>query len=140
MNPDLFNYKFFAYVRNFVVPLNGRQTVTIVIDTDADFELFYLTGNRTDPRLTVLITEGGAGGVGWSNGGSTEDRPNFDNIFGTAQLPFPVGLIPQILPKKRVYSIELIDSSGAQNSGQIAFVGFKRFPKSAEQLEAEQAA
>ncbi len=136
MNPDLFNYKYFAYVRNFAVPLNGRQQITILIDTDADFELFYLVGNRTDPRLTVFVTEGGAGGIGWSNGGGTEDRPNFDNVFGTAQLPFPVGLIPQLLPKKRLYSIELVDSSGAINAGQIAFVGFKRYPKSPEELAA----
>ena len=105
---------------------------SITIDSDADFEMLYLTGNATGADatdqsgfITVLIKEGSAGGITWMS-----DAVNMNNLLGTGQLPFPIGLIPQLLPKKRVYVITLASTSAQAVSAQICFVGYKLYPAS----------
>lgn len=120
--------KEFKYVANFQpVPLNGSLATNIQIDSDADFQLINLIGTRdaggAGAGLNVQITEGGAGGLAWQSA-----AVNFDNFFGTAQLPFPFGLIPQLMPKKRVYNILLTNTTGANINAQIVFDGYKLFP------------
>ena len=68
---DFYVAKFFIYLANFVFAGAGgtvRQSITI--DSDADFEMLYLTGNATGADasdqsgfITVYITEGSAGGL-----------------------------------------------------------------------------
>jgi hypothetical protein len=119
----LYIAKEFKYVANFAVPLNGTQTQQIQIDSDADFQLINLIGTRDAVGLQVQITEGGAGGLSWQSA-----AVNFDNFFGTAQLPFPFGLIPQLLPKKRVYVIQINNTTGGLLNAQVIFDGYKLFP------------
>lgn len=117
--------KGFKYVANFAVAANASQSVNIQIDSDADFQLINLIGSRDAVGLQVQITEGGAGGLSWQSA-----AVNFDNFFGTAQLPFPYGLIPQLLPKKRVYAITITNTTGGLLNAQVIFDGYKLFPVS----------
>lgn len=119
----LYIAKEFKYVANFAVGANGTQTQQIQIDSDADFQLINLIGSRDAVGLQVQITEGGAGGLSWQSA-----AVNFDNFFGTAQLPFPFGLIPQLLPKKRVYVIQINNTTGGLLNAQVIFDGYKLFP------------
>lgn len=121
---QLYIAKFFQYVANFAAVANGATTPqNIQIDSDADFQLLYMIGTRDNIPATITITEGGAGGLSWSSA-----AVNWDNIFGTAQLPFPIGLIPQLLPRKRVYTLSFTNSSGGAINAQACFTGYKLFP------------
>lgn len=126
---SIFVAKFFQYIANFAALANNNAaaagTQSIQIDSDADFQLLYLIGTRDNVPLTVQITEGGAGGLQWQSA-----PVNFDNIFGTAQLPFPVGLIPQLLPRKRTYNLTMLNTSGGPINIQAAFTGYKLYPES----------
>ena len=120
---NLFIAKLFHYIANFVFAGNGTITQSIQIDSDADFQLLMLLADFTSSAVTVNVTEGGSGGLAWMSA-----PVNIDLFAGTAQLPFPAGLIPQLLPKKRVYNITCVNSSGAANTVQISFWGYKLFP------------
>ena len=120
---NLYIAKLFHYIANNTHAGSDTKTSTIQIDSDADFQLLMLIGSRTSALATIEITEGGSGGLAWQSA-----PVNIDNFLGTAQLPFPAGLIPQLMPKKRVYIIKTVDSSGAANSIQIDFWGYKLFP------------
>lgn len=119
---NLYIAKMFHYIANFAFAANGTILQTIQIDSDADFQLLMLLGSRDSNAVTVTVTEGGAGGLSWMSA-----PVNIDNFLGTAQLPFPGGLIPQLLPKKRVYQLSLVNLGGANNV-QISFWGYKLFP------------
>lgn len=114
--------KKFSYVANFAHAASGTISQTIQIDSDADFQMLFLVGSRDSASVTVFITEGGAGGLAWMS-----DPVNIDNFLGTAQLPFPL-VIPQLLPKKRVYNIKTVNTSGGANNVQVLFEGYKLYP------------
>ena len=122
---NLFVAKLFHYIANLTHTGNDTQNTTIQIDSDADFQLLMIMGSRTSNALTIQVTEGGAGGLAWQSA-----PVNIDNFLGTAQLPFPGGLIPQLLPKKRVYKITTVDTSGSANNVQVDFWGYKLYPAS----------
>jgi len=119
----LFIAKLFHYIANFAFAGSATITQTIQIDSDADFQFLMLVGSRDNAAVTVEVTEGGSGGLAWQSA-----PVNIDNFLGTAQLPFPAGLIPQLMPKKRVYSIKCVNTSGGANNVQIDFWGYKLFP------------
>ena len=120
---NLYIAKLFHYILNFAFAANGTLTGTIQIDSDADFQLLMLLGSRDNNALTIFVTEGGAGGLAWMSA-----PVNIDNFLGTAQLPFPAGLIPQLLPKKRVYQFSVVNTAGGANNVQIDFWGYKLYP------------
>ena len=120
---NLFIAKMFHYIANLTHTGNDTQSTTIQIDSDADFQMLMIQGSRTSASLTIQVTEGGAGGLAWQSA-----AVNIDNFLGTAQLPFPSGLIPQLLPKKRVYKITTVDTSGTTNNVQVDFWGYKLYP------------
>jgi len=123
---NLFIAKMFYYVINFPflgTEPNNTLLGTLQIDSDADFQLLMMMATRASNVVTVEITEGGAGGLAWQS-----SPVNIDNMFGTAQLPFPGGLIPQLLPKKRVYKFSLVNGSGGANAVQLIFWGYKLYP------------
>ena len=114
--------KMFHYILNLTAN-NNTVSGTIQIDSDADFQLIMLMGTVTSNSSTIQVTEGGAGGLAWQSA-----PVNSAIFFGTAQLPFPAGLIPQLLPKKRVYQISFTDTSAANNVLQLDFWGYKLYP------------
>jgi hypothetical protein len=120
---NLYIAKLFHYIVNNTHAGNDTKNSTLQIDSDADFQLLMLMGTATSTSATVQVTEGGAGGLAWQSA-----PVNFLNFVGTAQLPFPAGLIPQLMPKKRVYQVTTVDSSGSANSIQIDFWGYKLYP------------
>lgn len=115
--------KMFHYIANFAFAGNGSLLQTIQIDSDADFQLLMILADFTSNAVTVLVNEGGAGGLSWMSA-----PVNIDLFAGNAQLPFPGGLIPQLMPKKRVYQITMVNSSGAPNNVQLSFWGYKLYP------------
>ncbi len=120
---NLYSAKMFHYIINFAFTAAATLTGTIQIDSDADFELLMVLGSRDQNAVTIQVTEGGAGGLAWQSA-----PVNIDNFLGTAQLPFPAGLIPQLLPKKRVYQFTVVNSYAGTNNIQIDFWGYKLFP------------
>jgi hypothetical protein len=120
---NLYIAKLFHYIVNNTHAGNDSKTSTLQIDSDADFQLLMLVGSRTSASATIEVNEGGAGGLAWQSA-----PVNIDNFLGTAQLPFPAGLIPQLMPKKRVYIVKTVDSSGTTNNIQVDFWGYKLFP------------
>lgn len=120
---NLYIAKLFHYVANLTHAGNDTQNTTIQIDSDADFQLLFIDATVTSTKLTVQVTEGGAGGLAWQSA-----PVNVALFAGNANNPFPAGLIPQLLPKKRVYSIQTVDTSGAANAVQIDFWGYKLYP------------
>jgi hypothetical protein len=122
---NLYFAKLFHYIVNLTHAGNDTQNASFQIDSDADFQLLMLIGSRTSNALTIEITEGSAGGLAWQS-----NPVNIDNFLGTAQLPFPAGLIPQLMPKKRSYKVKTVDTSGSANNVQVDFFGYKLYPAS----------
>jgi hypothetical protein len=120
---QLYIAKLFHYIVNLTHTGNDTQNQSFQIDSDADFQLLMLLGTYTSSSLTIQVTEGSAGGLAWQS-----NPVNILNFVGTAQNPFPAGLIPQLMPKKRSYKVTTIDSSGVANSVQIDFWGYKLYP------------
>jgi hypothetical protein len=126
---NLYIAKLFHYVANFTfTAASTTVTQSIQIDSDADFQLLmlladYPSGDGAD--FNVNVTEGGSGGLAWMS-----NPVNIDLFAGSAQLPFPAGLIPQLLPKKRVYNIAVAQTSAGPGAAsvQISFWGYKLFP------------
>lgn len=113
----------FDYVVNAVVPLNSTGfPVSLQIQQDADFEIVFLVGTRTDARADVAMSDG-------ATGRSFSNAPvNVDNFFGTAQLPFPL-VEPYIVARSTALNFTFRDTSGAQNTIQVVLRGYKLFPQ-----------
>lgn len=122
---NLYFAKLFHYIVNLTHAGNDTKSASFQIDSDADFQLTMLMGTRTSAAATIQVSEGSAGGLAWQS-----DPVNIDNFLGTAQLPFPAGLIPQLMPKKRSYKVTTIDTSGVANNIQVDFWGYKLYPAS----------
>lgn len=112
----------FEYVVNAVVPANGNVPVSLQIQQDADFEWVFRIASRTDPRVTVDVTDGATGRK------YTLVPVNIDNFAGTAQLPFPL-VEPFIIARATSIGFAFQDSSAAQNTVQLILSGYKLFPQ-----------
>lgn len=120
---NLYFAKLFHYIVNLTHAGDDTQNQSFQIDSDADFQLLMLMGTFTSSALSIQVTEGSAGGLAWQN-----NPVNILNFLGTAQNPFPAGMIPQLMPKKRSYKVTTIDTSGAANTVQVDFFGYKLYP------------
>lgn len=114
----------FDYVVDAVVPLNGTMPVIRQFDEDADFEWVMTVATRTDPRVTVQITDSATGRVLVSN------PVNIDNFAGTGALPFPL-VEPYVIARSSSLRFVFVESSGAQNTVQIVLRGYKLYPQQA---------
>jgi hypothetical protein len=99
------------------------------IPRDADFEWWFLSLQRTDARLKVLIKEQ-ATDRDLIITGSPQQTTAFNGIFvdNLAGLvsgngAFPVA-VPYIMPASRTYPHQFTDSSGANNTVQMAYHGY----------------
>lgn len=91
---------------------------------------------RTDPRLKLLMKEQATGRDFVGTTASASSAPaSFNGILidlwggqanNTAAFPLAV---PYIMPATRVYTILLTDLSGAANTVQLGFSGFKLWPR-----------
>jgi hypothetical protein len=112
----------FEYVVNAVVPANGNVPVSLQVQQDADFEWVFRIASRTDPRVTVDVSDGATGRK------YTLVPVNIDNFCGTAQLPFPL-VEPFIIARATSINFTFQDSSAAQNTVQLILSGYKLFPQ-----------
>jgi hypothetical protein len=90
---------------------------------DIDFELLQLMGNSNGGVWSTQLQD--ANGRFWSN------LPiNSENMFGTAERPFPVGLAPLYIDRKAIINFVATDrSNNANNAIQMVFAGYDLFPR-----------
>ena len=135
MLDDGFERQFFTYVLDRVVPLNAVQDANpLQILSDADFEWWWVSLQRTDNRLKVMMKEQ-ATGRDFIQTSASQAQGAFNGVFvdnwaGQPQASgaFPLA-VPYIMPATRVYTFLFTDSSGANNTVQIALSGFKLWPR-----------
>jgi len=135
MLDDQFERQYFTYVLDRAVPANAIQDPNqLQILSDAEFEWWWMLASRTDPRLKVMMKEAATGrdfiqtSAGQAQG--VFNGISIDNWCGTAQAnaAFPLA-VPYIMPATRVYTLLFSDTSGAINTVQLAFSGFKLWPR-----------
>lgn len=138
---DNFERQFFSYVLDRVVPANAVQDPNqLQILSDADFEWWWILASRTSNLLKVMMKEQATGRdfIGTTasptSGASTFNGINIDNWCGTAQATagFPLA-VPYVMPATRVYSLLFSDTSGAANTVELVFSGYKLWPRPAGQ-------
>jgi hypothetical protein len=134
---DQFERQFFDYVLDRVVPANAVQDPNqLQILSDADFECWWLGASRTSNLLKVLMKEQATGRdfIGTTAsavaGAVTFNGIQIDNWAGQTATTglFPLA-VPYIMPATRVYSLLFSDTSGAPNTIEIVFRGFKLWPR-----------
>jgi len=136
---DNFERQYFNYVLDRVVPANAVQDPNqLQILTDADFELWWLGASRTSNLLKILMKEAATGRdfIGTTastiSGAGAFNGINIDLLCGTAQATalFPLA-VPFVMPATRTYTILFTDTSGAPNTVEMVFSGFKLWQKPA---------
>jgi len=134
---DNFDRQWFAYVADAVVLANAvQQPYQLQILADADFEWWWTAAQRTDGRLKVLMTEQATGRqfVGTTassvSGAAAFNGINIDLWAGlvTNSGAFPIA-VPFVMPATRTYTLAFSDTSGGNNTVEIAFSGFKLWNK-----------
>jgi hypothetical protein len=133
---DQFERQPFSYVLDRIVPANAiLDPNQLQILQDADFEWWWMSAERTSAALKVLMSEIATGrdfmGTSvFAGGGSPFNGINIDLWAGTVQAGgmFPLA-VPYVMPASRVYSLRFTDTSGADNTVELAFQGFKLWPR-----------
>jgi hypothetical protein len=134
---DQFERQFFMYVLDRVVPASAIQDPNqLQILSDADFEWWWILASRTSTLLKVLMKEAATGRdfigttASSTSGALTFNGINIDNWCGTAlaAAAFPLA-VPYIMPANRTYSLLFTDASGAPNTVELVFSGFKLWPR-----------
>lgn len=134
---DQFERQWFNYVLDRVVPANAVQDASqLQILTDADFEWWWAIASRTSNLLKVLIKEAATGRdfIGTTasavSGAGAFNGINIDLLCGTAAATaaFPLA-VPFVMPATRTYSVYFTDTSGAPNTVELVFSGFKLWQK-----------
>jgi hypothetical protein len=134
---DQFERQYFSYVLDRVVPANAVQDPNqFQILSDADYEWWWILASRTSNLLKVLMKEAATGRdfIGTTAsavaGTATFNGINIDLWAGTAlaTAAFPLA-VPYILPANRSYTLLFTDTSGAPNTVELVFSGFKLWPR-----------
>lgn len=140
MDPNLddqFERQFFDYCIDAIVPANQTQLpVQWQVLSDADWEWWWNLVFRTSGQLKLLMKEQATGRDFIGTTASASSQPaSFNGIFidlwgGQANNTgaFPLA-VPYICPATRVYSLLFTDLSGATNTVQLVFSGFKLWPR-----------
>jgi hypothetical protein len=134
---DQFERQYFDYCIDAIVPANQVQVpFAWQILSDADWEWWWSLVFRTSGQLKLLLKEQATGRDFIGTTASASSQPaSFNGIFvdlwgGQANQTgaFPLA-VPYICPTTRVYTLLLTDLSGAQNTSQFVFSGFKLWPR-----------
>jgi hypothetical protein len=117
---------FFDYVFPQTVLLaNAQGNSVLQIQFDSDFEWIWIVGSSTG-NFTILLNDS-------STGRNLASAPVLSqNFMGTAQLPFPL-VEPYLLARSTTITAALQDVSGAGNTINLVFRGYKLFPHDAPQ-------
>jgi len=118
-----FSRKAKTYVINTTVAAAlGTNNGSLAFD-DIDFELLQLMANSNGGVWSTRLQS--ASGRFWSNA-----AVNSENMFGTAERPFPIGLAPIYVDRKEVLNFTVVDRSGnANNAIQMALAGYDLFQR-----------
>jgi hypothetical protein len=134
---DQFERQYFEYVLDRVVPASAVQDPNqFQIQADADFEWWWLKASRTSNLLKVLMKEAATGRdfIGTTasavSGAGAFNGINIDLWAGTAAAAaaWPLG-VPFVMPATRTYTLLFSDTSGAPNTVEVVFSGFKLWAK-----------
>ena len=134
---DQFERQFFSYCLDRVVPASAVQDANqLQILSDADFEWWWIIASRTSNLLKVMMKEAATGRdfigttASATSGPATFNGVNIDNFAGTAAATaaFPLA-VPYIMPATRVYTLLFTELSGAPNTVEVVFSGFKLWPR-----------
>jgi hypothetical protein len=134
---DQFERQFFEYALDRVVPASAVQDPNqLQILSDADFEWWWIIASRTSGLLKVMMKEAATGRdfigttASATSGPATFNGVNIDNWAGTAAstAAFPLA-VPYIMPATRVYTLLFTELSGAPNTVEVVFSGFKLWPR-----------
>jgi hypothetical protein len=134
---DQFERQYFSYCLDRVVPASAVQDPNqLQILSDADFEWWWILASRTSNLLKVMMKEAATGRdfigttASATSGPATFNGINIDNWCGTAAATaaFPLA-VPYIMPATRVYTLLFTDTSGAPNTVELVFSGFKLWPR-----------
>ena len=133
---DNFERQFFAYVCDVVAKASVTTPYQLQILADADFEVWWAACSRTSGSLKLLMTEQATGRqfIGTTastiSGAGTFQGINIDLFAGlvTANAAFPWA-VPFVLPATRSYQLLFTDQSGADNTVELVFHGFKLWQK-----------
>lgn len=117
-----------------VVAANASQPAVLSIPSDADFEWWWLTAFRTNTALKVQIQESAttryliysqSGNPTSGSGGSSFNGILIDLLAGLVSNngAFPQ-TVPYVMPANRLYNFTFTDSSGAQNTVELGFIGY----------------
>jgi hypothetical protein len=126
-----------AIILDAVVPASQiLYPAAMQIPNDADFELWFISLQRTSALLKLLINEAATGNRALILAAAPQQSSAFqgifvDNLAGlvAANGAFPVA-VPYIMPAARSYPHQFTDLSGAQNTVQIAYHGYALMPVS----------
>jgi hypothetical protein len=122
------------YIVHQVIGANATIPASLQILAQADFEWVFTASSQTSSLLNVTMFDG-------STGRLITQPQNTQNInvgvlpislfAGTAQLPFPL-LEPYIIARASTVQFYLTDTSGAQNTIDLALIGFQLIPQNAQ--------
>jgi hypothetical protein len=117
---------FFDYVfPQLVLLANAVGNTVLQIQFDSDFEWIWIVGSRTG-TFSIQLNDS-------STGRNLSNSPVNDvNFMGTGQLPFPL-VEPYLLARSTTITAAVTDTSGAGNTIQLVFRGYKLFPQDAPQ-------
>lgn len=116
-----------------VVALNSVSNQILTIPQDADFEWWWLAASRTNAAMKVQVQESGTTRyLVYSQSGNPQGSGNtaFQGIFIDllAGLVSNNGAFPQtvpyVMPASRNYIHTFTDSSGAQNTVELSYIGY----------------
>ena len=110
----------FWYLANITLTALQSLTTAVSINADSDFMCLWLIASSTG-GFTLSWQDNATGRLFQNN------PVNSANIFGTAQLPFPM-LPPYTFQRQGSIGLTVTDTSNAGNTVQIVFAGKKIFP------------
>lgn len=126
-----------AIILDAIIAANAvLSPAAMQIPNDADFEWWFTSLQRTSPLLKLLISEAATGNRQLILAAAPQQQNAFQGIFvdNFAGLIANNGAFPQavpyIMPAARAYPHQFTDTSGAQNTVQIAYHGYALMPVS----------
>jgi hypothetical protein len=118
-----YDYQLYTYpVQVTLTALQANFPGSFQIDVDADFKAYQIVSQSTG-TYRILMQEPGKGNRLWMP--VPIDARNF---AGTAQLPAYL-YVPYLMRRQQLFQFLFTDTSGASNSIDFGFVGFKLWPK-----------
>lgn len=110
---------FFSYLLDATLTGNQLTTKQLQVQSDSDFVVQSITGNRTG-LYSAQVLDTGSGSM-WQ-----DKLIQDDNFVGTAQLP-NVLLHPQYVRRNSILNVLLLDRSGSGNTVQLIMHGYKEY-------------